>query len=135
VPNEPRNLSQAIAYFADPDRCFDFLKRRVFLGGVVCPTCQSKDVRFIATRRLWECRGSHAKRQFSIKVGTIFENSPIPLGKWLTAIWMIANCKNGVSSYEIHRAIGVTQKSAWYMLHRIRVALRTGGFYEGQWRR
>jgi hypothetical protein len=134
VPNEPRSLSQAIAYFADPDRCFELLKPRVFLGGVVCPTCQSKDVRFIATRRLWECGGRHAKRQFSLKVGTIFENSPIPLSKWLTAIWMIANCKNGVSSYEIHRAIGVTQKTAWYMLHRIRVALRTGGFCEDQWR-
>src|SRR5208337_4972639 len=70
----------------------------------------------------------HPKRQFSIKVGTIFEESPIPLDKWLTAIWMIANCKNGVSSYEIHRALGITQKSAWYMLHRIRLAMKTGTF-------
>ena len=85
-------------------------------------------MRFIATRRMWECKGTHAKRQFSIKIGTIFEESPIPLDKWLTAVWLIANCKNGISSYEIHRAIGVTQKSAWFMLHRIRVALRTGSF-------
>ena len=124
----PTTLQQAIAHFADPERCFQFLKVRSFPDGPVCPTCQSKEVRFIATRRLWECKTAHPKRQFSIKVGTIFEESPIPLDKWLTAIWMIANCKNGVSSYEIHRAIGVTQKSAWFMLHRIRVALRTGSF-------
>ncbi len=127
MEHEPKTLQQAIVYFADPERCFQFLKKRIFPEGAVCPTCQVKDVRFIATRRLWECKGKHPKKQFSIKVGTIFEESPIPLDKWLTAIWMIANCKNGVSSYEIHRAIGVTQKSAWFMLHRIRVALRTGG--------
>ena len=128
MASEPKTLQQAIAYFADPDRCFTFLQARIFPDGPVCPTCKSKEVRFIATRRLWECKGSHPKKQFSIKVGTIFEESPIPLDKWLTAIWLIANCKNGVSSYEIHRAVGVTQKSAWFMLHRIRVALRTGSF-------
>jgi transposase-like protein len=128
MEKEPKTLQQAIAYFADPDRCFEFLKKRIFPDGPVCPKCESKEIRFIATRRLWECKSAHPKRQFSIKVGTIFEESPIPLDKWLTAIWMIANCKNGVSSYEIHRAIGVTQKSAWFMLHRIRVAFRTGNF-------
>ncbi len=128
MAHEPKTLQQAIAYFADPDRCFEFLKARIFPDGPICPKCQSKDVRFIATRRLWECKKDHSKKQFSIKVGTIFEASPIPLDKWMTAVWMIANCKNGVSSYEIHRAIGVTQKSAWFMLHRIRVALRTGSF-------
>lgn len=126
--NEPKTLQQAIVYFSDPERCFQFLKARMFPDGAICPTCQSKDVRFIATRRIWECKTKHPKRQFSLKVGSIFEDSPIPLDKWLTATWMIANCKNGVSSYEIHRAIGVTQKSAWFMLHRIRVALRTGSF-------
>jgi transposase-like protein len=128
MAQEPKTLQQAIAYFADPDRCFEFLKARIFPDGVICPRCQSKEVRFVATRRIWECKSAHPKKQFSIKVGTIFEESPIPLDKWLTAVWMIANCKNGVSSYEIHRAIGVTQKSAWFMLHRIRVALRTGSF-------
>ncbi len=128
MEQEPKTLQQAIAYFADPERCFQFLKARVYPDGPVCPTCKRKDVRFIATRRMWECKGTHAKRQFSIKIGTIFEESPIPLDKWLTAVWLIANCKNGISSYEIHRAIGVTQKSAWFMLHRIRVALRTGSF-------
>lgn len=125
---EPKTLQQAIAYFADPERCFQFLKARIFPDGPICATCQSKDVRFIATRRIWECKTKHPKRQFSLKVGTIFEDSPIPLDKWLMATWMIANCKNGVSSYEIHRDVGVTQKSAWFMLHRIRVALRTGSF-------
>jgi hypothetical protein len=131
MAHEPKTLQQAIAHFADPDRCFEFLKARIFPEGPICPKCQSKDVRFIATRRLWECKKDHPKRQFSIKVGTIFEESPIPIDKWLTAVWMIANCKNGVSSYEIHRAIGVTQKSAWFMLHRIRVALRSGNFKIG----
>lgn len=128
MEREPKTLQQAIAYFSDPDRCFKFLMARIFPEGAICPKCGSKDVRFIATRRLWECKAKHEKRQFSIKVGTIFEESPIPLDKWMTAIWMIANCKNGVSSYEIHRAVGVTQKSAWFMLHRIRVALRSGTF-------
>src|SRR3984957_16714115 len=128
MATEPKTLQQAIAYFAAPDRCFEFLKARIFPDGVICPRCQSKEVRFVATRRIWECKSPHPKKQFSIKVGTIFEESPIPLDKWMTAVWMIANCKNGISSYEIHRAIGVTQKSAWFMLHRIRLALRTGSF-------
>lgn len=81
-------------------------------------------MRFLATRRLWECKSKHPKKQFSIKVGTIFEDSPVGLDKWLTAAWMVANCKNGVSSYEIHRALGVTQKTAWFMLHRIRLAMQ-----------
>jgi hypothetical protein len=103
---------------------------RRYPNGVMCPRCGSKEVRFIATRRIWECKSKHAKKQFSVKVNTIFEDSPIGLDKWLTAVWMIANCKNGVSSYEIHRAIGVTQKSAWFMLHRIRLALRVGTFHK-----
>ena len=94
---EPKTLQQAIAYFADPERCFQFLKARIFPEGAICPNCQSKDVRFVATRRIWECKTKHPKRQFSIKVGTIFEESPIPLDKWMTAVWLIANCKNGVS--------------------------------------
>jgi transposase-like protein len=128
MEREPKTLQDAIRYFADPDNCVKFLLARLYPEGVVCPTCHSKDVRYIATRRLWECKSKHAKRQFSIKAGTIFEESPIALDKWLTAIWMIANCKNGISSYEIHRAIGVTQKSAWFMLHRVRLALRVGSF-------
>jgi transposase-like protein len=127
---EPKTLQQAIIYFADPDNCLSFLVARRFREGVFCPRCGSKDVRFLATRRIWECKTKHEKRQFSIKVNTIFEDSPISLDKWLVAVWMIANCKNGVSSYEIHRAIGVTQKSAWFMLHRIRKALDVGSFHK-----
>jgi hypothetical protein len=128
MEHEPKTLQAAIKYFADPDNCVKFLLARLYPEGVVCPTCHAKGVRYIATRRLWECKSKHAKRQFSIKAGTIFEESPIALDKWLAAIWMIANCKNGISSYEIHRAIGVTQKSAWFMLHRVRLALRVGSF-------
>lgn len=93
-------------------------------NGVTCPTCGRADVRFISTRRMWECKEKHAKRQFSVKIGTIFEDSALPLDKWLIAMWMIANCKNGVSSYEVSRALGITQKSAWFMLHRIRLAMQ-----------
>lgn len=87
-----------------------------------------EDVRFISTRKMWECKNDHARRQFSVKVGTIFEDSALGLDKWLTASWMIANCKNGVSSYEIGRALGITQKSAWFMLHRIRLAMQSKSF-------
>jgi transposase-like protein len=121
---KPRTLQQAILYFANPDNCLAFMVERRWPKGVVCPTCASKDVRFIPTRRLWECKGEHPRKQFSAKVGTIFEDSALPLDKWLIAIWMVANCKNGVSSYEVARAIGVTQKSAWFMLHRIRLAMQ-----------
>jgi hypothetical protein len=121
---EPQSLLEAIRYFSDPDVCLDFMARLRWPDGEpVCPTCGSRDVRFISTRRLWECKSNHPRRQFSIKVGTIFEDSPIGLDKWLAAIWMIANDKNGISSYELHRALDVTQKTAWFMLHRIRLAM------------
>jgi transposase-like protein len=126
---QPRTLVEAIRYFSDPDVCQDFMVNlRWPSGRVTCPTCGRDDVRYIATRRLWECKDKHPRRQFSIKVGTIFEDSPIPLDKWLATIWMIANAKNGVSSYEIHRSIGVTQKTAWFMLHRIRLAMQDKSF-------
>jgi transposase-like protein len=127
---EPKTLQEAIIYFSNPDNCLSFLVARRFRDGILCPRCGSHDVRFIATRRIWECKTKHAKRQFSVKVNTIFEDSPIGLDKWLVAVWMIANCKNGVSSYEIHRAVGVTQKSAWFMMHRIRLALDLGTFHK-----
>lgn len=96
--------------------------------GVKCPTCGSKEVYFLESRRVWKCKAKHAKQQFSAKVGTVFEDSPIGLDKWFAAVWMVANCKNGVSSYEIHRALKVTQKTAWFMDHRIRLAMQTGSF-------
>jgi len=125
----PRTLQEAVIFFADAENCLHYLAaRRWPRGRAVCPTCGSKKVRFLASRRIWECKAKHAKRQFSIKVGTIFEDSALPLSKWLVAIWMVANCKNGVSSYEIHRGLGITQKSAWFMLHRIRLAMHTSFF-------
>ena len=123
--NEPTTLQEAIVYFSKPDNCLNYLVARRWPSGVVCPTCGSKNIRF-TTRRIWECRQIHARRQFSIKVGTIFEDSPIGLDKWLMAMWMIANCKNGISSYEIARDLHITQKSAWFMLHRIRKAMQSG---------
>jgi hypothetical protein len=117
-------LQGAIAYFADVDRCIQYLAAKRWPDDVVvCPICSRKDAAYVEARRVWQCKTRHPKAQFSIKVGTIFEDSPIPLGKWLMAMWMVANCKNGVSSWEIHRSIGVTQKTAWFMLHRIRLAM------------
>jgi transposase-like protein len=122
---EPKSLQEAIVYFSDPDNCIDYLAvRRWPDGTVVCPTCDSTSVSaFNRERRTWKCSSHHAKREFSIKVGTVMEESPIGLDKWLTATWMVLNCKNGVSSCEIARTVRITQKSAWFMLHRIRLAL------------
>lgn len=124
----PRTLMEAVRYFADPEVALATAVELRWPNGIACPTCGRTDVRFISTRRIWECKEKHAKRQFSAKVGTIFEDSALPLDKWFVAIWAIANCKNGISSYELARSIGVTQKSAWHMLHRIRLAMHTGSF-------
>src|SRR5579859_1445476 len=122
-----KTLQQAIVYFADADNSFNYMVTLRWPDGVVtCPTCGRKDVVFLKNQRKWQCKSVHQRRQFTVKVGTIFEDSPLGLDKWLTAVWMLANCKNGVSSYEIHRNIGVTQKSAWFMLHRIRKAMQNG---------
>jgi transposase-like protein len=96
--------------------------------GVICPTCGERRVRFIPARRLWECYEKHPRRQFSVKIGTIFEDSPLGLDKWFTAMWMLCNDKNGISSYEVARALGITQKSAWFMMHRLRHAMHSGTF-------
>jgi transposase-like protein len=125
----PTTLQEAIVYFSDPDRSHALaVAFRWPDGRVTCPTCGREDVRFLASRRVWECKSKHGKRQFSAKVGTIFEDSPISFDKWFVAIWMLANCKNGVSSYEIHRAIHVTQKTGWFMLQRIRLAMQSKSF-------
>jgi len=124
----PQTLVDAIRYFADPDVCLDFVVELRWPDGVTCPRCGSKDVRFLEKRRIWECKAKHPKKQFSVKVGTIFEGSALGLDKWLAAMWMIANAKNGVSSYEIARSLGITQKSAWFVLHRIRLAMQTETF-------
>jgi transposase-like protein len=125
MKREPKSLQEAILYFADMDKCIDYLAARRWPKGVTCPICGSDRVSaFNPKRRTWACSIHHPKREFSVKVGTIFEDSAIGLDKWLTAIWMLANCKNGISSYEIGRDLKVTQKTAWSMLHRIRLALQ-----------
>jgi len=126
---KPKTLQEAILFYSDPNNCVDYMANKRWPDGVVtCPTCGRKDVTYLHTQRKWQCKSAHAKRQFSAKVGTIFEDSPIPLEKWLVVVWMLCNCKNGVSSYEVAKAIGVTQKSAWFMLHRIRLGLSNPAF-------
>jgi transposase-like protein len=123
----PETLHEAIRYFADEDRTLEFMKTIRWPDGEVrCPRCHHKDVSFISTRKVWKCKAD--KKQFSIKVGTVMEDSPISLDKWLCAFWLIANAKNGISSYELHRSLGVTQKTAWFLLHRIRLAMQDGSF-------
>jgi transposase-like protein len=123
----PQTLHDAIKYFADEDRALDFMKGIRWPDGVVkCPRCGSTEVSFLSTRRVWKCKTTHEKQQFSVKVGTVLEDSPIKLDKWLCGFWLIANAKNGISSYELHRSIGVTQKTAWFMLHRIRLSMQDG---------
>jgi len=123
---KPLSLQEAIVYFDNPDNCIDYLAiRRWPDGKVICPTCGSDSVSaYNPKRRAWKCAKHHPKREFSIKVGTVMEDSAIPLSKWLVAMWMILNCKNGVSSCEIAKAVRVNQKSAWFMLHRIRLTMQ-----------
>ncbi len=131
---EPKTLQQAVLYFADPRNCIDYLVARRWPNGVTCPACGSPRVTFQQKHSRWQCSTKHPKRQFTVKVGTIFEDSPISLDKWLMAAWMITNCKNGNSSWEMHRTLGVTQKTAWFMGHRIRLAMQGmgGGKLDGE---
>src|SRR5271154_7092901 len=122
----PTSLLEAITYFSDLDVATEFVAKLRWPDGPFCPECGCTEYSYLTTRRLWKCKG--CKKQYSVKVGTIFEDSPLPLTKWLPAVWLIANSKNGISSHELARALGVTQKSAWFMLHRIRLAMKTGSF-------
>ena len=124
----PQTLQQAIQFYSDRDRCEQTLAEVRWPNGVSCPHCGSDTVTYLANQRRWKCRTKHPRRQFSVKVGTIFEDSPVGLDKWFTAIWLIAGAKNGISSHELARAIGVTQKTGWFMLHRIRLAMQTKSF-------
>ena len=124
----PTTLQEAIVHFANPETAHRAMVQMRWPNGVACPTCGNIEVKYRAKQRTWRCR-EHAKNQdFSVKKGTIFEDSPISLSKWLTAVWLIANAKNGISSYELARSIGVTQKTAWFMLQRIRLAMQTKSF-------
>jgi len=123
----PITLQQAIIYFSDPDRAFRYaVELRWPDGRINCPRCGSEFHSFLKTRRIWFCNG--CKKQFTMKVGTIFEDSPVRMDKWMTAVWMLTACKKGISSYELAKATGITQKSAWFMLHRIREAMKSGSF-------
>jgi transposase-like protein len=121
---EPKTLQQAVRYFADEQTCIDTVAAIRWPNGPVCPKCQHREHYYLATQKRWKCK--KCAKQFSIKSGTIFEDSAIPLDKWLIALWMLVNCKNGISSYEVGRALGLTQKSAWFVLHRLRLALQKG---------
>ena len=123
----PESLSEAIIFFADPENALNFMVALRWSDGIAkCPRCESKNAGFLSTRRLWKCRD--CSKQFSVKAGTVFEDSPLGLDKWLPAVWLIVNAKNGISSCEIGRALKVTQKTAWFMLHRVRLALQNGSF-------
>lgn len=124
----PTTLQQAILYFSDYANCHAALMAVRWPDSVVkCPRCGSDKVTYLENARVWKCYGQHERAKFSLKVGTVFEDSPLPLQKWLPALWLLTNCKNGISSYELGRALGVTQKSAWFMLHRLRLALQPKG--------
>ncbi len=121
----PKTLQEAIVFFADVENCRAFMvSLRWPDGKVKCPRCSSENVSWLPNARLFKCYEKHAQQKFSLKVGTIFEDSPLPLEKWLPVMWMLVNAKNGVSSWEIHRSIGVTQKTAWFMLQRCRLAMQ-----------
>jgi transposase-like protein len=125
----PKTLQQAIQYFGDSENCRQFMIAVRWPDSKVrCPQCGAERVTYLENARLYRCYGEHSRQKFSLKVGTIFEDSPIGLDKWLPAVWLLVNAKNGISSYEVGRALGVTQKTAWFMLHRIRLAAQTGSF-------
>jgi len=120
--DSPKTLQQAIQYFSDEQVCIDALAARRWPDGPQCPDCMAFKPYYLKTQKRWKCR--ECKRQFSVKVGTVFEDSAVTLQKWMPALWMLTNCKNGVSSHELHRALGVTQKTAWFMLQRLRLAMQ-----------
>ena len=125
----PKTLQQAIVYFSDYERCRQFMMAiRWPMEEVRCPQCDSDHVVYLEKARVWKCYSKHPKAKFSLKTGTIFEDSPLGVDKWLVALWLIVNCKNGISSCEVARDLGITQKSAWFMLHRLRLALQKGTF-------
>jgi transposase-like protein len=126
--SDPKTLQEAIVYFSDPKNCVEYIVARRWPNGVVCLTCGNDKVSFLKNQNKWQCSTRHPKRQFSIKTGTIFEDSPLPLDKWLTAMWLLVTCKNGISSYEVSRDLGIAQKSAWHMMHRVRLAVQDGSF-------
>jgi transposase-like protein len=132
---EPTTLQEAILTFSNQDNCREYVVPRRWAKNVTCPTCGSDKVKFQPKHNRWQCSNRHPRRQFTLKTGTIMEDSPLGLDKWLTAMWLVASNRNGISSWELHRALGITQKTAWFMLHRIRLAMQdelTGGSLSGE---
>jgi transposase-like protein len=123
---KPNTLMQAVKYFSDEQVCVDTVAQMRWPAGVECVACGGKEHWYLKSQKRWKCKDCH--KQFSVKVNTIFEDSPLSLDKWLTALWMLVNCKNGISSYEVGKDLGISQKSAWFMLHRLRLALSGKGF-------
>jgi transposase-like protein len=135
MATEPTTLQEAVVYFASADNCREYMVPRRWSNGVTCPTCGSDKVHFQPQHNRWQCSNRHSRRQFTLKTGTIMEDSPIGLDKWLTAMWLVASNRNGISSWELHRALGITQKTAWFLLHRVRLAMQdelTGGSLRGE---
>jgi hypothetical protein len=127
-PRDPQSTEDAVSLFSDPDYCVKYLAfRRWPDGRIICPVCGSSNVAWLSRRRLWECRSKHPQAQFSVRSGTLMEDSRIGLGQWLTALWLIADRNLAISSYEVARRVGITQKSAWLMMKRIRKALDLSG--------
>ena len=128
METQPKTLQEAIVYFSNSENCRKYVQAWRWPNGVICPTCGGTKVKLLEKQNRWQCSTHHAKRQFSAKVGTIMEDSPLGLDKWLVAMWLVANCKNGISSCEIARALGLTQKTAWFMDHRIRLSMQDDVF-------
>jgi len=126
----PQSLLQATRYFQDPDVCVDFVAAMRWPNGVTCPHCEGKRVSYLTSRRIWKCMAKECHKQFSVKTFSVFEDSPIALDKWLVATWLVVNCKNGISSYELAKDLAITQKSAWFVLHRIRLALKNESWFK-----
>lgn len=125
----PETLIEAVRYFTDPQICHEYMVNLKWPDGkITCPKCGGENIGNITSRQMMQCKAKGCRKQFTTKVATIFEDSPLPLSKWLAAVWMVANCKNGISSCEMARALGVTQKTAWFMDHRIRLAMETKAF-------
>jgi hypothetical protein len=118
----PTTLDEALVYFSNPDHCRSYIVSKRWPDGLSCPVCGNSTISFLVNGR-WECGSHHPRRYFSAKTGTILENSRLPLEKWLICVWLLSNCKSGASSQEMHRILGVTQKTAWLMLHRLRLAI------------
>ena len=135
MASEPTTLTEAVLYFQNPDNCRAYMVPRRWPNGVTCPACGTDHVKFQPQHNRWQCSAHHARRQFTLKTGTIMEDSPIGLDKWMTAMWLVASNRNGISSWELHRALGITQKTAWFLLHRVRLAMQddlTGGSLGGE---